>query len=369
MDSFYEPSSNNFHTNPNHFYANQYHQNAAAMAAFYLNGRSGNTAINSNTSANLLPLRHDYNSHEQAQSFQFQPNYSGITSPNAAQKVAQPYFALTPPLSISSSNFSSTPSSSASSCSSASSINASSASSSGNEYLTRVNPYANPHFQYLQHSPVDQIHAQNQAIPSKTRHQSFATSSPSNFNELTSSSSSSNSSSSSQQQQHTSFESSSDLEIDSSKRTMAKSSPTIDPKEMSFSKSSTAFITPSLMSIEVCQRRKRRQRTQFSKYQLCELEKLFHSTRYPDIYCREDLSARIGIPESRIQVWFKNRRSKIRKDEKVETGDINSHVTSNEDDYADEEASNDEATLKLNNIHQHQQQHHHQLPNHYAFLP
>ena len=46
------------------------------------------------------------------------------------------------------------------------------------------------------------------------------------------------------------------------------------------------------------------------------MEKLFNSTRYPDIYSREDLSARIGIPESRIQVWFKNRRSKIRKDEK-----------------------------------------------------
>jgi hypothetical protein len=69
---------------------------------------------------------------------------------------------------------------------------------------------------------------------------------------------------------------------------------------------------------KACQRRKRRQRTQFTKFQLSELEKLFSTTRYPDIYCREDLATRIGIPESRIQVWFKNRRSKIRKDEKFD---------------------------------------------------
>ncbi|CAF0772566.1 unnamed protein product [Brachionus calyciflorus] len=100
------------------------------------------------------------------------------------------------------------------------------------------------------------------------------------------------------------------------------------------------IITPSQMSIEASQRRKRRQRTQFSKFQLSELEKLFQSTRYPDIYVREDLSARIGIPESRIQVWFKNRRSKIRKDEKFNCNDNgngeyqnwNGNDSSNEDE-------------------------------------
>ncbi|XP_032820629.1 homeobox protein goosecoid-like [Petromyzon marinus] len=64
-------------------------------------------------------------------------------------------------------------------------------------------------------------------------------------------------------------------------------------------------------------RRKRRHRTIFTGEQLGALEELFQQTQYPDVNLREQLARRVHLREERVEVWFKNRRAKWRRQKRA----------------------------------------------------
>ena len=66
--------------------------------------------------------------------------------------------------------------------------------------------------------------------------------------------------------------------------------------------SSICFFVAFPHSVPPRYQRRMRIRTNFSQWQIDELERAFETTHYPDVFMRESLGLRLDLTEARVQV-------------------------------------------------------------------
>ncbi|XP_060064659.1 homeobox protein Hox-B4a-like [Ylistrum balloti] len=93
----------------------------------------------------------------------------------------------------------------------------------------------------------------------------------------------------------------------STQSSLSDQSPSAGSLTTSSPELSTA-VTP-----ESAQTSKIKKRTNYSPSQVQALEKVFHENPYPDSERMEEMSRDLGIAETKIKVWFQNKRARWRK--------------------------------------------------------